>query len=404
MPRYRNFCFTLNNPADHNGDALLAILADVCSYYVIGQEVGASGTPHWQGYAELKKQTSTSVVHSWSAWHCEARRAPKASDAANYCKKDGNILIEAGVMSAPGKRTDIDDLHHIAIKEGMGAVSDAATSMQQFRLIETWMHYHGPKRNPDIDPEVIYIWGPSGAGKSRAAFELASIGRYYIKDEGPWWTGYDGESTVVMDDFRDSWMKLTEFIKLVDRYPMQVKVHGNLTQLRATRWILTSVHPPESLYQGTAGEPRAQVARRITKIIHIAGPISSADAIENDPELDEYGVSRCAASAVGNRCAAAAVVDNPGLTRVASQLSSTAADCVASPAAPPLVVAGSERMALARVNRCAIDPAILCQYDRSADNVASDDINIIPDRYYDSTENGVGGVIDASDCEFFESD
>jgi len=301
MARYRNFCFTLNNPAKNGGLDLWHTLANKCSYYVMGFEIGEQGTCHWQGYAELKERTMVSVVNKWAGWHTAHRyEKSSAAAAAKYCKKDLDY-VEEGIISAPGKRNDIVELREIALDEGMAAVADRATSMQQFKLVETWMNYHSPARDPAIDPVVTYIHGPSGAGKSRMAFEMAKASGvpFFVKDDSPWWTGYNGETLVIMDDFRDSWMTHNMFIKLVDRYPMRVKIHGNLVQLRASNWILTSVHPPDQLYSHTPDEPRMQVSRRINSIIKLLteGPNESASyEVDTDGAggaLDEFLDAMC---------------------------------------------------------------------------------------------------------------
>lgn len=280
MSRYRNFVFTLNNPAVNCADAetLIAKLKEVCSFFIIGDEVGAQGTPHWQGYCELKTQTSCTVVNKWAKWHTETRRGT-SKQARDYCAKE-KILHEFGIMSAPGKRNDIAALKELALKEGLARVAEEATSMQQFKLCEVYMNYKSPPRDQSVEPDVTYITGPSGCGKSRLAYELLKGKQFYVKDETQWWTGYNGEEYVIMDDFRCSWMTHNMFIRLLDRYPMRVKVHGGLVQLRATHWILTSVIPPDQLYANVPEEPAAQVQRRIRKIITLPlAPEGPTDAL-----------------------------------------------------------------------------------------------------------------------------
>lgn len=96
MPRpspARHWCFTLNNWQQ----AELKEIVDQClakGYrYVIGKEVGESGTPHLQGYVELKKKSRFNTIFNgpWiSRIHWEKSRNPQASRA--YCKKDGDFL------------------------------------------------------------------------------------------------------------------------------------------------------------------------------------------------------------------------------------------------------------------------------------------------------------------------
>lgn len=270
-PRYRAICWTLNNPDDdERGIKLLEMLYKHCSYFVYGKEVApTTKTPHWQGYCELEKQMAAEAVNKWGKWHVEPRRG-SAEKAIAYCKKEGDF-VEFGNPKKQGKRNDIIELKELAMTKGLAAVAEAADSLQQFRLCEIYLNYHAPARDPNVEPNVTYITGPSGCGKSRLAYDILSDKNYYVKDETPWWTGYNGEEWVIMDDFRDSWMTHNMFIRLIDRYPMRVKIHGGLTQLRATNWILTSVIPPDRLYAHVPDEPRAQISRRIQKIITLAG-------------------------------------------------------------------------------------------------------------------------------------
>lgn len=291
MSRFRNICFTLNNPSKHNGIDLWHKLAKECSYYVIGFEIGKKcGTPHWQGYAELKTQTLATVVLRWcDGWHVE-RRKKKAIDAAGYCKKDGKY-VEEGTISKQGERTDIAYIREVAMTEGLKKVSEICDNMQQYRLAEVYLNFHAKPRDPNVPIEVIYITGHSGSGKSRLAYQMLEGKSYYVKDEGPWWTGYNGEEYVLLDDFRDSWMTHNQFIKLCDRYPMRVRVHGGLTEMRARVLIFTSLLPLASLYARAADEPRAQILRRVTKLIDLdaEGVTSPQTSVEvNDSEVTEY--------------------------------------------------------------------------------------------------------------------
>ena len=56
-------------------------------YAVIGSEIGAEGTPHFQGYLELTQQTSVKQKNDLLVGcHSDLRRG-SAAQAADYCKK-----------------------------------------------------------------------------------------------------------------------------------------------------------------------------------------------------------------------------------------------------------------------------------------------------------------------------
>ncbi len=60
-------------------------------YIVIGKEVGENGTPHLQGFVQMKVRKRTNPMKEiiGQRAHLEKRRG-KPEQAADYCKKDGN--------------------------------------------------------------------------------------------------------------------------------------------------------------------------------------------------------------------------------------------------------------------------------------------------------------------------
>lgn len=259
----RNFCFTLNNPDDNGGESCKKFLQSSTSYYVLGRERGDGGTYHWQGYAELTRRTRATTVFKVCGWHCEARRGT-AQQAADYCKKDGDYE-EAGIMSAQGLRNDLDATRRLCIDDGMRGVTRQC-NLQQIRIAEKFLTYNEPPRN--FKPTVFYIWGESGVGKSRLARALCSDDTYTKNDTSQWWDGYDGHECLILDDFRDSWMPMTEILSILDRYEKQLPVKGGFRQLRASTIVITSVIDPDKLYANVY-ECKYQIYRRIWCVIHM---------------------------------------------------------------------------------------------------------------------------------------
>ena len=70
--RFRNVVFTINNPSAEDDKLLLEAALDksITSYVCIGEEVGESGTKHYQGYWEfagkmLKVVWMLSIVYAF---------------------------------------------------------------------------------------------------------------------------------------------------------------------------------------------------------------------------------------------------------------------------------------------------------------------------------------------------
>lgn len=99
----KGWCYTINNYGPTTITALQALYPGACTYVIIGEEVGESGTPHIQGYIEfVKRQRIITIkkIQCLAGAHLELRRGtPKA--AADYCRKDGKFT-ELGELSRPG--------------------------------------------------------------------------------------------------------------------------------------------------------------------------------------------------------------------------------------------------------------------------------------------------------------
>ena len=90
----RNCCFTVNNYSPEDEQELKSLgPKGLVKFIIFGKEVGESGTPHLQGYAE------TSTVRAFSTWkriigeraHLERAKGTRSQNKA-YCSKDGDVF------------------------------------------------------------------------------------------------------------------------------------------------------------------------------------------------------------------------------------------------------------------------------------------------------------------------
>jgi hypothetical protein len=113
--KYRNICFALNNYTEENYKKLLN--NDLFKYVIIGKETGERGTPHLQGYAELKKQMRLkAIMREIHPTHVEARFCSQ-EEANIYCKKE-NSWVEKGNKRHQGERNDLKEILN-AVKSGI---------------------------------------------------------------------------------------------------------------------------------------------------------------------------------------------------------------------------------------------------------------------------------------------
>lgn len=106
------WCFTLNNYTDDEVTAIDALLgSDAVRYAVYGKEVGASGTPHLQGFVILGNPQRMSYLRRRlsARAHYESARGTSEQNRT-YCIKDGDAY-EFGVFPQnQGHRSDLDEL------------------------------------------------------------------------------------------------------------------------------------------------------------------------------------------------------------------------------------------------------------------------------------------------------
>lgn len=222
MSRYRAWCFTVNNWTE---DQLEKIMSnDKSSYVVVGKEVGEKGTPHLQGYIEFKNaRTLAAVTKIIGKGHLETRRG-SATEAATYCKKDGDWL-EAGKMSNQGQRTDLLDIKE-KILNGMQedeVIMEHTAEWCRYRNgLRDFIDVVNRSKKRDQMTKGIWLHGETGVGKTHKAFEIAGDDYFLWTDDNGWWDGYKGQRVVIINDFRGG-IKYSELLALVDKWDCKVR-------------------------------------------------------------------------------------------------------------------------------------------------------------------------------------
>lgn len=114
--------------------------------------------------------------------------------------------------------------------------------------------------------EVNVLWGEAGTGKTRKAVEDSDD--YYILNAPAgnqlWWDGYQGESTLIIDDFY-GWVKYSTLLRILDGYQLRLAVKGSFTYAKWTTVYITSNKHWKDWY---AVEATDALSRRIDETIH----------------------------------------------------------------------------------------------------------------------------------------
>lgn len=200
------------------------------------------GRIHWQGYCEWKDKVGCLRIKElfdcdWM--HLEISGGDKDANGNYVSKEETTIgdIIEWGTPGAKtqGQRADLDNVRD-DINDGL-AIEDIVD-----RNFGAYCRYHNgiekaitllrKKKNPvpkRREVVVEYHWGVTGAGKSYAAYQHDED--LYSKSLGAgdakWWGGYDGQATLLIDDFHGE-IPLSELKRILDVYPYDCAIKGGM--------------------------------------------------------------------------------------------------------------------------------------------------------------------------------
>lgn len=217
--RSRAWCFTLNNYTVEQYDSVVE-LQHIASYVVIGEEVGASGTPHIQGYVYFKNAKSFKKMQKLiPEAHLEvAKGTPQ--EASDYCKKDGQYE-EHGVLPKQGKRVDLDLIKNEIVngkKVDDIVIESPAIYHQYGRTLEKIEDIVLRKQTRTQMTKGFWIYGTSGCGKSEMLFKKYNNSDYYVwKKDKEWQCGYKQQNVVIIDEFRGQ-LPFYKLLELCDRW------------------------------------------------------------------------------------------------------------------------------------------------------------------------------------------
>lgn len=267
----KHWCFTINNYTSEEKDELAALVPEHAVYLVYGEEVGENGTPHLQGYISFSVRCVASAVKRLVGRraHIEIARGTPAQ-AANYCKKDGAFSEFGTLPVGRGSRSDLQQVQQ-AIKTGAtkAEIRDQffGTYCRYERAINNYINDLQEGRN--WITEVIVYWGKTGTGKTKQVYQFTNSRDIYSHPGEQWFDGYQQHAVVLFDDYNGSEFKLTYFLKLLDRYPMQVPIKGGYVQWVPRKIFITSNKHPDMWYANAFEEHRNALKRRITTITEI---------------------------------------------------------------------------------------------------------------------------------------
>lgn len=267
----RNYCFTLNNYTQEDEDHLKTVSeGQNVRYLVYGKEIApTTGTPHLQGFISLRNPKPFKRVKEIlnERIHLEEAKGTFKENVA-YCIKDRQYVEFAKdrksiAQKHQGHRTDLDCVKQ-AFKEGQSiqkiSENDDVT-VQGLRFAELLYKY---QKTPKLQKRIIHwYYGSTGTGKTYKAV-IESGDDYWMSGRTlKWWDGYQGQKSIIIDDFRADFCTFHELLRILDQYPYRVETKGSSMWIQSTTTdiYITSCYPPTEVYQ--TREDINQLIRRI---------------------------------------------------------------------------------------------------------------------------------------------
>jgi len=255
---YRNFCFTHNNYSESD---IQRYLDYPFQYLVFAKEVGDSGTPHLQGYAELTGQSrGKTLIKLFPGAHLMALTATK-EDAINYIKdpqqtKAGrehnkqkpaeDELYELGERKHSGTRNDIEIARELLhSRQQINPNEHTIGTIRAYEKLQKYCTSAGNRSKPRVE----WYYGEGGSGKTKRAYALGTGTTIYkcdLLDVG-WMEGYNFHETVIIDDYnpvRNDEKAFKTLLQMLHEYPFQMNVKNSSVWFVPKTIVITSQNPP----------------------------------------------------------------------------------------------------------------------------------------------------------------
>ncbi len=256
MARYRAVVFTWNNPEGH-----LEFDADKMEYLVYQEEIGDSGTYHFQGYCEFKTQLRMAAAKELlggDTVHLERRRGTQ-EQAIAYAKKEDTRIdgpFEFGIPRSQGKRMDLEGFKNAVMsgKRKRDLIDDHYPIIARYpKFYDQLTMMNRPVRSTEL--VVTLLIGDTGLGKTRSVMEKYGQDDDFwiapLNNGTMWMDTYDGHTKVLIDDFSGAacHCTLSYLLRLLDRYPVLVPTKGSHTWWLPNEVFVTTNIMPQFWYK-----------------------------------------------------------------------------------------------------------------------------------------------------------
>lgn len=223
--------------------------------FLVAEEMHEDGRLHYHMYLEFDHRVDTQDARYFDVDGIHPNIGEKPSKRwCDYCAKDGNFITNFYVAKTSVYKQAIQ----VGGLAGLELIKEAhprdyLLHREKF-LSNLLVPFSGIRK-------VVWIWGPPERGKSEYAYLQGAKDCAYKNG----FFDYKGDEVVVIEEIDKIKMPLEEFLRITDRYPINVNVKGAFVPWAAHTIYFTGSQPPEGVFVHEFNE---QVTRRITEIIH----------------------------------------------------------------------------------------------------------------------------------------
>lgn len=236
---------------------------------------------HVQGYAEIPTRLGgRGWQRLFPGWSVILSKGTREENIAYVTKSNTHVRGPYGLETFTGAPTTVGGNAESLLRR----IRDGATAeelktefpklaLKHWPTILNWIQDQKVSR-PAGTPEVWVLWGDVGAGKTMYAQQL--LGDDYgthSSSFGGYWTGYNGETGLLIDEFY-GWIRFNELLNLLDKHlamPLNRKF-GHVVN-NAQKIVFTSNQPWTDWYKWDLHPDMHKEAleRRIDHVISFRG-------------------------------------------------------------------------------------------------------------------------------------
>lgn len=278
----KHWVFTINNYTEVD----MSIDLTQWAYLVYGKEVGASGTPHLQGYGCLVAKKRLSTVSKLLPRARLDKMKGTPLQASDYCKKDDKEFFEHGVLPKTHQEATKDAYAAYYELAKQDRIDEIPTKIR-VRFYHVWRRIGQDYQVKPADSEDCtgeWHWGEPGVGKSHSV--RADNPEFYDKPLNKWWDGFLAGQPSILDDvsLTDADWLPTKLKRWADKYSFPGEMKGTTRQIRPAKLIVTSNYSLAQFLEKCDPVLRRAVQRRF-KVYH---HVSREEVVLEDESRLEY--------------------------------------------------------------------------------------------------------------------